>query len=143
MKKVQTNVRTKRPPEEVYAYLADFNNQAEWRFDVLESELVEGETGSVGALYQQRVKQGRREMEVKARLTQADAPRTVAFESVDSGPVEASGAWHVKPDGEGTHVVCDVAIEANGLMKLFEPMMGPSFRKTAERYERDLTERLA
>lgn len=142
MKKVQTNVSTSRSPEEVYAYLADFSNQSEWRFDVLESELVEGETGQVGALYRQRIKQGRREMEVKAQVTQAEAPRTVAFRSFESGPVEASGAWTISPRGEGTHVVCDVAIEAKGLLKLFEPFMGPSLRKTAARYEEDLARRL-
>jgi hypothetical protein len=142
MKKVQTNVSTRRSPQEVYEYLADFSNQAEWRFDVLESELVQGETGRVGALYRQRVKQGRREMEIKAELTQADAPRTVAFRTVDSGPVEVSGAWQISETGEGTHVVCDVAIEAKGFVKLFEPFMGPGMKRTAARYEQDLAQQL-
>ncbi len=48
MKRVQTNVSSGRSPEEVYAYLVDFTNQAEWRFDVLRSELVAGATGRVG-----------------------------------------------------------------------------------------------
>ena len=45
MKNVQTKVVTRRPADEVYAYLADFTHQAEWRFDVLTSELVSGEAG--------------------------------------------------------------------------------------------------
>jgi hypothetical protein len=40
-------------------------------------------------------------------------------------------------------VVRDVATEAKGLLKLFEPFMGPQLHKTAARYERDLAERLA
>ena len=41
MKQVTTRVTTPRSPEEVYAYLVDFDNQAEWRFDVLASEAPE------------------------------------------------------------------------------------------------------
>jgi uncharacterized protein YndB with AHSA1/START domain len=143
MKKVQTNVSAKRSPEQVYEYLVDFRNQPEWRFDVLSCELVEGETGRVGARYRQRVKQGRREMDSGVELTRADAPHTVAFRTLDSGPVTASGAWEIRASSGGTHVVCDVAIETRGFVRLFEPFMGPSLRRTAERYERDLTERLS
>jgi uncharacterized membrane protein len=142
MKQVQTNVTTRRTPEEVYAYLADFANQAEWRFDVLESELVQGEAGRVGAVYRQKVKQGKRELESRAQLTQADEPRVVAFKTVDDNPVQASGAWNISRRGDETHVVCDVAIEAKGFLKLFEPFMGPGLRKTAARYEQALSERL-
>jgi hypothetical protein len=99
MRKVQTNVSTSRSPQEVYDYLVDFENQAEWRFDVLDSRLVQGEKGRVGARYRQRTKQGRREMEILAELTQADAPRTVAFShgrlrsGHGLGRVEHQGAW--------------------------------------------------
>ena len=142
MKKVQTNVNTARSPQEVYEYLVDFSNQAEWRFDVLESELVQGEAGRVGARYRQRVHQGPRETEIKAELTRAEAPRTVAFRTVDSGPVEVSGTWQIGEAREGTHVVCDVAIEAKGLWRLFEPFMGRAMRRTAARYQQDLARRL-
>ena len=36
----------------------------------------------------------------------------------------------------------DIAIQPNGVVKLLEPMMGPSLRKTAARYEAALAERL-
>jgi hypothetical protein len=110
---------------------------------VLESELVKGETGRVGARYRQRVKQGRREMTVQSELTQAEPPRTIAFRTVDSGPITASGTYEIRATADGTHVVVDVAVEARGFMRVFEPMMGPTLRKTAERYERDLARRLA
>jgi uncharacterized protein YndB with AHSA1/START domain len=143
VKTVQTSIQTRRSPEEVYAYLVDFANHPEWRFDVLESELVQGETGRVGARYRQRVKQGPRQMTVHSELTKAEPPRTIAFRTVDSGPITASGTYDIRPAGDGTQVVVDVVIEARGFMRLFEPMMGPTLRKTAERYEQDLGRRLA
>ena len=142
MKTVQTTVSSPKPPEEVYAYLVDFGNQPEWRFDVLESGLVGGEAGRTGARYHQRVKPGRKEMSSEVELTKADAHRTVAFRTVDDAPVTASGEWQVSPEGSGSRVVCDVAIEAQGFVRLFEPFMGPSLRRTARRYEEALEERL-
>jgi Polyketide cyclase / dehydrase and lipid transport len=142
MKRVQTNVTTLRSPDEVYDYLVDFANQAEWRFDVLESKLVQGETGRVGARYRQRVKQGRRENVTNVELTRADRPSAVAFRTLDDAPVTASGTWEVRESGGRTQVVADIEIVAHGFVRLFEPMMGPSLRKTAARYEAALAERL-
>jgi uncharacterized protein YndB with AHSA1/START domain len=142
VKRVQTSLETRRSPDEVYAYLVDFANHPEWRYDVLESELVQGEAGRVGARYRQRVKQGWREMTVTSELTRAEPPRAIAFRTVDSGPITASGTYDIRPAGAGTRVVVEVVIEARGFMRLFEPVMGPTLRKTAERYEQDLARRL-
>ena len=142
MKQVTTRVITPRSPEEVYAYLVDFDNQAEWRFDVLASELNAGEAGRTGARYRQRVKQGRKEIDSDVELTEAEPHRRVAFRTVDDGPVTVSGAWRIEPQGDQTRIDADVAIQPRGFVKLFEPMMGPSLRKTAARYEAALAERL-
>ena len=89
MKRVETRVTTPRSPEDVYAYLADFNNQAEWRFDVVSSELISGEPAdfrsdqfSFGAiLYEmaagQRAFEGRTPAETLA-LTLAEEPPPLA-----------------------------------------------------------------
>jgi hypothetical protein len=143
LKRVQAKVSTTKSPQEVYDYLVDFERHPEWRFDVLESKLVEGETGRAGARYRQRVKQGRRELEVGVELTEAEPSRRVGFRTLDDGPVTASGTYDISPADPGSEVVNDVAIETRGVLRLFEPLMGPQLRKTAARYEAALRERLA
>lgn len=142
MKSVQTRVVTPKPAEDVYAYLADFNNQPEWRFDVLSSELTSGETGVVGARYKQRVVQNKKETDSLVELTEAEQPSAVAFRTFDDGPITVTGSWHIKPNGGNTEVLCDVAMTTRGFVRLFEPMMGPQLRKIATRYEQALSERL-
>lgn len=142
MKQVESTVTTPRSQADVYAYLADFANQAEWRFDVLASELIAGEAGATGARYRQRVKPGRKEMESEVELTEAEPHRRVGFRTVDDGPVTVSGVWRIEPAGDGTRVDAQIAIQPHGFLKLFEPMMGPSLRKTSARYEAALAERL-
>ena len=143
MKTVHSKVTTSRPADEVYAYLADFANQAEWRFDVLSSELSSGEPGVVGARYRQRVKQGGREVDSNVELTRAERPSEVAFRTVDHGPVTVTGTWRIQPEGtDQTAVVADIELTTHGAMRLIEPLMGRQFRKTGERYEQALSERL-
>jgi uncharacterized protein YndB with AHSA1/START domain len=142
VKEVTTHVITPRSPEEAYAYLVDFDNQAEWRFDVLASELTAGEAGRTGARYRQRVKPGRKETVSDVELTEAEPHSRVAFRTVDDGPVTVSGVWRIEPQGDQTRIDADIAIQPHGFVKLFEPMMGPSLRKTAARYEAALAERL-
>ena len=141
MKQVETRVTTPRSPEDVYAYLADFNNQAEWRFDVISSELTSGEPGVVGSHYRQLVQQGRKQVTSEVEVTEAEPHRRVAFRTLD-GPVTVSGVWKLEPDGGGTRVDTEVAIEMHGFLKLFEPFSGGQLRKTAARYETALAERL-
>jgi hypothetical protein len=142
MKQVESRVTTPRSPEDAYAYLADFNNQAEWRFDVVSSELVSGEPGTPGARYTQLVKQGRKRVTSEVEVTEAAPPRSVGFRTIDDGPVTVSGHWQVEPHGDGSVVDARVAIEPHGFLKLFEPFMGPALRKTSARYEAALAERL-
>lgn len=142
MKKVTAKVNTRKSPQEVYEYLVDFERHPEWRFDVLESKLVQGETGRVGARYRQKVKQGRRELEANVELTEAEPGSRVGFRTLDEGPVTASGTYSIRGTGSGSEVVNDVTIEAHGFVRLFEPFMGPQLRKTSTRYEEALGERL-
>jgi len=142
LKKVTAKVNTRKSPQEVYEYLVDFERHPEWRFDVLESKLVQGETGRVGARYRQKVKQGRRELEANVELTEAEPGSRVGFRTLDEGPVTASGTYSIRGTGSGSEVVNDVTIEAHGFVRLFEPFMGPQLRKTATRYEEALGERL-
>ena len=141
MKQVETRVTTPRSPEDVYAYLADFNNQAEWRFDVVSSELTSGEPGVVGSRYRQLVQQGRKQVTSEVEVTQAEPHRRLAFSTL-GGPVTVSGTWKLEPDDGGTRVDTEVAIAMHGLLKLFEPFSGGQLRKTAARYETALAERL-
>ena len=141
MKQVESHVTTPRSQEEVYAYLADFNNQAEWRFDVVSSELHSGEHGTVGSRYHQRVKQGGKDLTSDVEVTEAEPHRRLAFRT-ESGPVTVSGGWTIEPEGEQTRVIASVGIQPHGLLRLFEPWMGPALRRTALRYEAALAERL-
>lgn len=142
MKKVQVKLSSSKSPQEVYEYLVDFERHPEWRYDVLESKLVEGGKGRAGARYRQKIKPGRKEMEANVELTEADPGRRVGFRTLDEGPVTASGTYDIRDTGSGTELVNDVAIEAHGFVRLFEPFMGRQLRKTAKRYEDALAERL-
>jgi hypothetical protein len=76
-------------------------------------------------------------------LTEAQPLRRIGFRTLDEGPVTASGTYGISPAASGSEVTNDVVIETHGLVRLFEPLMGPQLRKIAAPYEQALRERLA
>lgn len=143
MPKAQMTVHTTKSPEETFAYLADFAHHAEWRHDVLASELDTGPAGGSGAIYRQTVRMGRREDISRVQLTHADPARRLAFTTIDEGPVTVAGSYALEPVADGTRILVDTSLEARGPLKLLTPVLASVFRRTNRRYEEQLAAALA
>jgi uncharacterized protein YndB with AHSA1/START domain len=116
-----------RPPETVFAFLADPENDRAWRPGVLEIEHVSG-TG-VGSRYRQVVGgPGGRRIDADIEITEHDPDRVLGFQTV-AGPVRPSGRYELEPaDGGGTRVRFTLAARLGGLKKAMSPMV----KKTME-----------
>lgn len=72
------------PREDLFEYLREPNNDPEWCSTVHSSELVEGEAGAEGAVYQQMHKPGPfPPSALEVRLLEIDRPGRLRLESVD------------------------------------------------------------
>src|SRR3954447_624694 len=116
-----------RAPEDVFAFLAEGENDPRWRPDVLDIERVSGE--GVGAQYRQGVKgpMGRR-IPADYELTRYEPGRELAFE-VTAGPVRPRGRFEFAPAGAGTRVSFRMEAELSGPKKL---LMGRAVQKAME-----------
>lgn len=137
-----TSVQAAAPPEAVYGFLADLANDPEWRFDILDSQLVRGSAGEVGAVYRQRAKPGRKEIQTSVEIERAEPHRHIGFRTL-GGPVQVGGLYTITAANRGCAVRCDVTLRAKGVLRLFEPLMAAGMRRTAARYEEDLSGALA
>jgi uncharacterized protein YndB with AHSA1/START domain len=124
MVRAQHSVTIDRPPEDVFAFLANAENDASWRPGVLD---VTHESGSgVGARYRQGVKGpfGRR-IAADIEITEYAPPHLIAFRML-SGPVRPTGRYELAGADGGTRVRLALEAELKGLQKL----MGPMVRKS-------------
>jgi carbon monoxide dehydrogenase subunit G len=109
-----------RPPDEVFDFFSDHENDKLWRPGVIEMRKLSGD--GVGARYAQSVKgPGGRSIRAGIEVTEFDKPRRLAFRTVE-GPVRPTGSYSLEQTGEGTRVRFELSAKLGGLKRL---MKGP------------------
>jgi carbon monoxide dehydrogenase subunit G len=131
--KYQHELEIARPPEDVYAFLANPENLPQWQHEVLEVRR-ESET----RFTEVRTFMGRR-VESKIEVTAAEPGRELTLRA-DAGPARFSVRHLLAPAGEGrTHLrVIGESEGAGGLFKIG----GRLLRRAVERRAREDFERL-
>jgi uncharacterized membrane protein len=110
-----------RPCDEVFAFLADPQNDRQWRSGVLDLTRVSGD--GVGARYAQGVKgPGGRRIAADIEITELTPNQTIAFHTV-AGPVRPRGRYVLAAADGGTHVRFELEADIRGLKRLIAPMV--------------------
>jgi carbon monoxide dehydrogenase subunit G len=134
MPEAEHTVTVQRPIEEVFAFLADAENDRRWRTAVLDIERVSGD--GVGTRYRQGVKgpMGRR-VAADFEITEFTPPRTIGFRAT-AGPVRPTGRYELEPVDGGTRVRFSLAAETRGFAKLMSPGVTRAVRSETQAIER-------
>ena len=114
-----------RPPGDVFAFIADGENDVRWRPGVADVKRQSGD--GAGTVFRQGMKgpMGRR-IDADYRLTVYEPASALAFEVI-AGPVRPVGRYELSPDGDGTRVRFTLECELSGPKKL---MMSRSVEKS-------------
>jgi uncharacterized membrane protein len=110
-----------RPCDDVFAFLADPQNDRQWRSGVLDLTRVSGD--GVRARYVQGVKcPGGRRIAADIEITELTPSQTIAFRTV-AGPVRPRGRYVLAAVDGGTHVRFELEANMRGLKRLIAPMV--------------------
>jgi uncharacterized protein YndB with AHSA1/START domain len=122
-----------RPIEEVFAFLANGENDPKFSPRVLEiSRTTDGPPG-VGTVYASTVKDAGMKTQREFKLTEFDAPTRIRWAEQSKNLVTASeGGYDFAPEGNGTRVTIHNVLEGHGLGKLIAPLALRSARKGAD-----------
>jgi uncharacterized protein YndB with AHSA1/START domain len=129
----ETTVVIDRPVEEVFAFLADGENDPKFSPRVLEiAKTTEGPPG-VGTVYASTVKDAGVKTKREFKLTEFEPPSRIRWTEVSKNLVMApEGGYDLAPEGSGTRVTIYTVLEGHGLGKLIAPMALRSARKGAD-----------
>lgn len=120
------------PLEDVFAFLADPENDPQWRSGVLDLKRVSGR--GIGACYSQGVKgPGGRRIPADIEITELTPGETIAFQTV-TGPVRPRGRYTLGAADSGTRVRFELEADLTGLKRL----IGPIVQKTMNNEVRQL-----
>jgi uncharacterized protein YndB with AHSA1/START domain len=115
MPNASKEIIVERPPEEVFAFLANAENDPQWRPAVLDIKRVSGD--GAGAVYEQGVKgPGGRRVAADVETTDYRPNELIAFRAI-KGPVRPSGRYELSPEGTGTRVRFSLEAELSGPKK--------------------------
>ena len=111
-----------RPVGEVFAYLADVENETQWQPDLVEARLTSPGPVAVGAQGRDVRKFMGREVVTTWEVTEFEPDQRMTFKVI-TGPMPFSGSLVFEPDGNGTRLVYLVQAETSGISKLFDPLV--------------------
>ncbi len=122
-----------RPIEEVFAFLADGENDPKFSPRVLEiSKTTEGEPG-VGTVYASTVKDAGMKTKREFKLTEFEPPTRIRWSEVSKNIITApEGGYDLAQEGTGTRVTVYNVLEGHGPGKLIAPLALRSARKGAD-----------
>jgi hypothetical protein len=122
-----------RPIEEVFAFLADGENDPKFSPRVVEiAKTTEGPPG-VGTVYASTVKDAGMTTKREFRLTAFEPPTRIRWAEVSKNLVTApEGGYDLVRDGSGTQVTVYNVLEGHGPGKLIAPLALRSARKGAD-----------
>ena len=122
MTRVEVTVTIERPLAEVFAFIANFENNALWQSGVEKAWLTSDLPLAVGATYTQVSRFLGRDIEFHFEVTRFEPDKAVELETT-SGTFPVHIVRLVEPVPEGTKVTAVIEGEAGGLFKLVAPLL--------------------
>jgi uncharacterized protein YndB with AHSA1/START domain len=128
-----------RPIEEVFAFLADGENDPKFSPRVLEiAKTTDGPPG-VGTTYASTVKDAGVKTKREFKITEFEEPTRIRWTEVSKNLVMApEGGYDLARADDSTRVTIHNVLEGHGLGKLIEPLALRSARKGADDFARSI-----
>lgn len=135
--RAELTIAIDRPPEDVFAYLADVSNLTEWQSGVHSAEIEGGGAATAGArIVESRTLLGK-EMTTTLEIVDFDPPRLFTLRALD-GPVLLTIRHELEPTGGET----ELRVVVDGEVKHMPGFAGGLMMRGAERQFRKDFERL-
>jgi uncharacterized protein YndB with AHSA1/START domain len=122
-----------RPIDDVFAFLADGENDPKFSPRVLQIAKTTDGPPAVGTVYASTVKDAGMKTKREFKLTEFEPPTRIRWAEVSKNLVTApEGGYDLAPEGEGTRVTVYNVLEGHGVGKLIAPLALRSARKGAD-----------
>ena len=125
-------VQISRPPEEVFAFVADARNRPLWDESVGTEELTSPEPIGVGSTVRTGLRSMGRDYVLTWEVTEHEPPSRQTIEST-SGPFPTTLEYRLSPQDGGTLVQFSLTGRPTGLLRLLQPLIARNTEKNLDR----------
>ena len=128
-----------RPIEEVFAFLADGENDPKFSPRVQKIEKTTPGPPGVGTVYVSTVKDAGMKTKREFKITEFERPTRIRWAEQSKNLITApEGGYDLVPEGSGTRVTIYNVLEGHGPGKLIAPLALRSARKGADDFGRSI-----
>lgn len=131
MIRVETSVHIDRPSEEVFAFIANFENNPLWQSGQVEARFTSEGPLRVGSTYDQVAKFLGRQIVSTFEVLEYEPGRMVKAASTE-GSFPITFTRMVEPAGDGAAVSAVIEGDASGFFKLAEPLLARMVQRSVD-----------
>lgn len=142
MAKYVTTIRSPKPQQEAFDFMADLRNFEDWDPGVQSATQVAGDGGGPDAVFDVVVDAPGKGLTLRYETTEYDSPSTVVVKA-SSKLFTSLDRIEVRPDGDGSLVTYDAELTLNGPLGLFDLVLRPVFQRIGGRANEGLQRALA
>ena len=136
MFKTRRSVVINRSPQDVFDYVTDPANDANWQGPAESSRWTSESPHGVGSTQEQVIKFLGRKLELTSEITMWDSPNTTGFRVIEGPIIPFQGVFAFESTGEGgTELTVDFEGEIGGFFKMAEGLVG---RQMEKQFDTDL-----
>ena len=126
------SVEIDRPPDEVFAFVADARNRPLWDESVDTEELTSPEPIGVGSTVRTGLRSMGRDYVLTWRIVEHEPPSTQTIEST-SGPFPTTLVYRLSAHGGGTLAAFSVTGRPSGVLRLLQPLIARNTQRNLDR----------
>ncbi len=131
METFTTTIAIDAPADRVWAVLADYARDPEWRTGVVEMRAEPAGPAAVGTLTHEVLRLGGRTYRNTGEVRRVVPGERIEWRTVEGA--DANGCRSVRPTPGGCEVVLELEVRPRGIDRLFTPVLRPMLAKNLRR----------
>ena len=129
--KVQAEVIINKPVEQVFSFIKDMNNHAEWQTGVLESRVTSEGDVAVGSTYRYVTQMLGRQIQTEGEVITCDPEKGFFYRSTKA-PFQITGGYTFEKANGGTKVSQRIVADIEGFFRLAQPIVVRTTKRNIE-----------
>ena len=129
--KVTAEVIINRPMEDVFSFITDMNNHAEWQTGVIESRVTSEGSVQVGSTYRYVTQMLGRHIRTEGEVITCDPNKGFFYRSTEA-PFQIVGGYTFEKANGGTKVTQRIVADIEGFFRLAQPIVVRTTKRNLE-----------
>jgi uncharacterized membrane protein len=123
----EVTVHLNRPVEQVFAFLADYQNLQTWQSNLIENEQLTKGPVRIGTRFREIRQTGPGQSEIQAEITYFEPNKGFSTKTI-TGP-QCTVSYSLRGEDHGTQLSYKFVMLTSGMMRLLEPLIASQIRK--------------